>query len=188
MDADHQKSAFASKRGVPKCPFGELYVLHFQTDDFFKTKFCGKQEKAKKAKESKESDAAKQRRTQPQGESKKRKEVRKEGKEKKEKERKRERKRKRERERREKRNRESLRLGVGFGAARLHRLTLSLSHPSQLKLTQATQAFPFPSFPYPLSIARNIFTASATLATFFTCSRRRPRTSLSSQRRRFAVA
>ena len=45
MDADHQKSAFASKRGVPKCPFGELYVLHFQTDDFFKTKFCGKQEK-----------------------------------------------------------------------------------------------------------------------------------------------
>ena len=44
MDADHQKSAFASKRGVPKCPFGELYVLHFQTDDFFKTKFCGKQE------------------------------------------------------------------------------------------------------------------------------------------------
>ena len=43
MDADHQKSAFASKRGVPKCPFGELYVLHFQTDDFFKTKFCGKQ-------------------------------------------------------------------------------------------------------------------------------------------------
>ena len=42
MDADHQKSAFASKRGVPKCPFGELYVLHFQTDDFFKTKFCGK--------------------------------------------------------------------------------------------------------------------------------------------------
>ena len=46
-----------------------------------------------------------------------------------------------------KRNRESLRLGVGFGAARLHRLTLSLSHPSQLKLTQATQAFSFPSFP-----------------------------------------
>ncbi len=45
MDADHQKSAFASKRGVPKCPFGELYVLHFQTDDFFKTKSCGKQEK-----------------------------------------------------------------------------------------------------------------------------------------------
>ena len=45
MDADHQKSAFASKRGVPKCPFGELYVLHFQTDDFFKTKFCGKQDK-----------------------------------------------------------------------------------------------------------------------------------------------
>ena len=44
MDADHQKSAFASKRGVPKCPFGELYVLHFQTDDFFKTKSCGKQE------------------------------------------------------------------------------------------------------------------------------------------------
>ena len=44
MDADHQKSAFASKRGVPKCPFGELYVLQFQTDDFFKTKFCGKQE------------------------------------------------------------------------------------------------------------------------------------------------
>ena len=44
MDADHQKSAFASKRGVPKCPFGELYVLHFQTDDFFKTKFCGKQD------------------------------------------------------------------------------------------------------------------------------------------------
>ena len=46
MDADHQKSAFASKRGVPKCPFGELYVLHFQTDDFFKTKSCGKQENA----------------------------------------------------------------------------------------------------------------------------------------------
>ena len=45
MDADHQKSAFASKRGVPKCPFGELYVLHFQTDDFFKTKSCGKQDK-----------------------------------------------------------------------------------------------------------------------------------------------
>jgi hypothetical protein len=44
MDADHQKSAFASKRGVPKCPFGELYVLHFQTDDFFKTKSCGKQD------------------------------------------------------------------------------------------------------------------------------------------------
>ena len=35
MVADHQKSASASKRGVPKCPFGELYVLHFQTDDFF---------------------------------------------------------------------------------------------------------------------------------------------------------
>ena len=48
MDADHQKSAFASKRGVPKCPFGELYVLHFQTDDFFKTKFCGKQEDVEK--------------------------------------------------------------------------------------------------------------------------------------------
>lgn len=43
MDADHQKSAFASKRGVPKCPLGKLYVLHFQTDDFFKTKSCGKQ-------------------------------------------------------------------------------------------------------------------------------------------------
>ncbi|MDD7046239.1 MAG: hypothetical protein PUI39_04055, partial [Prevotella sp.] len=40
MDADHQKSAFASKRGVPKCPFGELYVLHFQTDDFLRQNFA----------------------------------------------------------------------------------------------------------------------------------------------------
>ena len=44
MVADHQKSGSASKRGVPKCPFGELYVPHFQTDDFFRTKSCGKQE------------------------------------------------------------------------------------------------------------------------------------------------
>ena len=40
MDADHQKSAFASKRDVPKCPFGELYVLHFQTDDFLRQNFA----------------------------------------------------------------------------------------------------------------------------------------------------
>lgn len=48
----------------------------------------------------------------------------------------------------EKRKRESLRLGVGFGAARLHRLTLSLS---QLKQTQAnpSQLKPFLSFPLP---------------------------------------
>ena len=44
MVADHQKSGSASKRGVPKRPSGELYVLHFQIDDFFKTKSCGKQE------------------------------------------------------------------------------------------------------------------------------------------------
>ena len=44
MVADHQKSGSESKRGVPKRPFGELYVLHFQTDDFFRTKSCGKQE------------------------------------------------------------------------------------------------------------------------------------------------
>ena len=45
MVADHQKSGSESKRGVPKRPFGELYVLHLQTDDFFRTKSCGKQEK-----------------------------------------------------------------------------------------------------------------------------------------------
>ena len=44
MVADHQKSGSASKRGVPKRPSGELYVLHFQIDDFFKTKSCGKQD------------------------------------------------------------------------------------------------------------------------------------------------
>lgn len=42
-----------------------------------------------------------------------------------------------------KRNRESLRLGVGFGAARLHRLTLSLSHLSQPKPSLFLLSLPF---------------------------------------------
>ena len=44
MDADHQKSASSSKRGVPKRPLSKSYVFHLQEDDFFRTKSCGKQE------------------------------------------------------------------------------------------------------------------------------------------------
>jgi hypothetical protein len=45
MDADHQKSASSSKRGVPKRPLSKSYVFHLQEDDFFRTKSCGKQVK-----------------------------------------------------------------------------------------------------------------------------------------------
>ena len=141
-------------------------------------------EKAKA--ESKESDAAKQRRTQPQGENKKRKDGRKEGK-------KGEKEKEKEKEEEEKKRKEGKGKGKKQGKlAPWGWVRCSSAAPLNLKLepTQAnpSQPKPFLSFPYPLSIARNIFTASATLATFFTCSRRRPRTSFSSQRRRFAVA